>query len=101
MQKSLNKKMARKLKRRMAELNAAEVLADISHLPPPRLHELKNRNGVFSVNLEHPKRLLFISANDPIPRKGDGGIDLHLVDEIEVIAIEDTHDAKNKRKKRG
>ena len=84
--------MARKLKQRMAELKAAEALSDISHLPPPRCHELTgNRAGQFSVDLEHPYRLLFLPADDPIPYREDGGIDLLLVQEIEIIKIEDTH----------
>jgi hypothetical protein len=43
------------------------------------------------VDLEHPYRLLFIPADDPIPFKKYGGIDLVLVTEIEIIEIEDTH----------
>jgi len=84
--------MARKLKQRLAELKAAETLSDISYLPPPRCHELTgNRAGQFSVDLEHPYRLLFLPADDPIPYREDGGIDLLLVREIEIIKIEDTH----------
>lgn len=88
---------AAKLRQRLAELKAAEALSDISYLPPPRCHELTNRGGVFSVDLLHPYRLLFIPANNPIPRKTDGGIDLTQVTEVEIITIEDTHDHKNKR----
>lgn len=92
MQKQLGQTMARKLQQRMAELKAAEALSDISHLPPPRCHELTgNRAGQFSVDLEHPYRLLFIPADDPIPYREDEGIDLALVTEIEIIDIEDTH----------
>jgi proteic killer suppression protein len=92
MQKQLGQAMARKLMQRMTELKAAEALSDISHLPPPRCHELTgNRAGQFSVDLEHPYRLLFIPADDPIPYREDEGIDLALVKEIEIIDIEDTH----------
>lgn len=84
--------MARKLQQRMTELKAAETLSDISHLPPPRCHELTgNRAGQFSVDLEQPYRLLFIPADDPIPYREDKGIDLALVKEIEIIDIEDPH----------
>lgn len=68
--KELGAGMARKLQQRLAELNAADVLSDISHLPPPRCHELTGkRAGQFSADLEHPYRLLFIPADDPIPYK--------------------------------
>lgn len=88
---------AKKIRQRLAELKAAEVLSEVSHLPPPRCHELTNRGGVFSVDLAHPYRLLFIAAHDPVPRKPDGGIDLAQVTEVEIISVEDTHDHKNQR----
>jgi len=100
MQKTYGPKMCELLKRRLMELNAADTLADISHLPPPRCHELTNREGVFSVDLEYPRRLLFVVANDPVPQSEDGGIDRLRVTEIEVIAVEDTHDKKHQRRAR-
>lgn len=96
--KAFGQKMSAKIQRRLMELRAADSLADISHLPPARCHELENRRGVFSVDLEYPYRLLFISENEPIPLKKDGGIDHQHVTEILVIAIEDTHDKKNQRR---
>ncbi len=98
MHKKYSKKMCKKLKQRLGELQAVENLADISHLPPPRCHELVNRNGVYSVDVEYPLRLLFIPANDPIPLKEDGSIERYKITEIEIIAIEDTHDPKNQRR---
>jgi proteic killer suppression protein len=90
--KKLGTACAKKLKQRMMELNAAEVLADISYLPPPRLHELTGREkGQFSVDLQHPYRLLFIVADDPEPTKPDGGLDLACVKQVEIIKIADTH----------
>lgn len=92
MQTELGAQRAIKLRRRLMELMAADSLSDISHLPPSRLHELKGkRAGQFSVDLEHPYRLLFIPAHDPIPRNDDGGVDLEKVVEIEVLGIFDTH----------
>lgn len=74
------------------ELSAADSLVDISRLPPARCHELVgDRKGVFSVDLEHPFRLLFIPANDPLPLNSQGGINLSEVTEVEIIGIEDTH----------
>ncbi|KFZ44143.1 killer suppression protein [Smithella sp. SC_K08D17] len=92
MTKYLGTKKAGKLKQRLMELGAAETLADISHLPPARCHELTGKDaGTFSVDLEHPYRLLFISADDPVPLLADGGIDRKQVKEIEIIEIKDTH----------
>ncbi|MCD6526848.1 MAG: hypothetical protein J7K75_07665 [Desulfuromonas sp.] len=92
MRKHYGLTMARKLQQRLMELSAADTLADISYLPPPRCHELTgNRVGQFSVDLLHPHRLLFVPANEPVPTRDDGGVDLKLVTEVEIIAIVDTH----------
>ena len=90
--KKLGSVMAKKLHQRILELNAFECLADVPHTPPQRRHMLSGRRkGQFSVDLQHPFRLLFIPANDPIPLKDDGGYDLSQITEIEIIRIEDTH----------
>jgi len=84
--------MARKLQQRLMELKAASCLADISKLPPPRCHPLSGgRDGQLSVDIEHPYRLLFIPANDPILLTQDNGLDWTKVTEIEIIEIVDTH----------
>ena len=90
--KELGAGRARRLQQRLMELRAAECLGDILHTPPQRRHELTgNREGQISVDLQHPYRLIFIPANDPVPRKSDGGLDLSRIDEIEIIEIIDTH----------
>lgn len=74
------------------ELQAADTLNVVSRLPPARCHELTgNRQGQFSVDLDHPYRLLFIPANDPLPEREDGGLDRSQVTEVEIIGIVDTH----------
>jgi len=84
--------MTRKLQQRLMELKAAPCLDDISKVPPPRCHPLSgDRDGQLSVDLEHPYRLLFIPANDPIPVTQDGGLDWTKVTEIEIVEITDTH----------
>jgi plasmid maintenance system killer protein len=90
--KKLGLKMTRKLQQRLMELKAATCLADISKVPPSRCHQLSgDRDGQLSVDLEHPHRLIFIPANDPIPVSKDGGLDWAKVTEIEIIEITDTH----------
>jgi len=65
MRKELGDNMSKKLQRRLSELKAAGSLSEISYLPPPRLHALSgNRSRQFSVDLDHPYRLLFIVANE-------------------------------------
>lgn len=77
--KKLGPDMAKKLRQRMTELKAADILADISHLPPARLHELDGgRNGELAVDLTQPFRLVFKPCDF---RKG------MLIDKTQVTAI--------------
>ncbi|MCI5165922.1 MAG: killer suppression protein [Candidatus Electrothrix sp. GM3_4] len=90
--KELGAKRAQKLMQRMMELSAAESLLDISISPPVRCHELSgDRKGQLSVDLGHPYRLLFIPADDQVPKKNDGGLDRTAISSIEIIEIADTH----------
>ena len=90
--KHLGAKGSLKLQQRMMELSAAQNLAEISRLPPARCHELTgNRTGQLSVDLEHPHRLLFIPANNPLPQRKSGGMNWQGITEIEIIEIADTH----------
>lgn len=92
-QKFHGEKRARKLRQRLDELRAADYLSDISHLPPPRMHQLTGaRAGQFSVDLDHPYRLIFTVANEPIPQKEAGGIDLSKVTAVLIHGVEDTHE---------
>jgi len=90
--KELGSKGGLKLQQRMMELQAAETLKDISRLPPARCHELTgNRKGQISVDLEHPYRLLFIPAHNPVPERLEGGLNWTAVTEVKIIEIADTH----------
>ena len=91
--KRLGPQRSKLLKRRLAELRAANVLEDLQHLPQARCHELlHNRKGQLSVDLDHPYRLIFEPANNPVPRKPNGELDWTKVTEVVIISVEDTHD---------
>ncbi|NOT60879.1 MAG: killer suppression protein [Acidobacteria bacterium] len=84
---------AKLLRRRLDEFAALDTLEEIRLLPQARCHELvKNRAGQLSVDLDHPYRLIFEPAHDPIPRNVDGGLDWKQVTAILIIGIEDTHE---------
>ena len=77
---------ARKLHQRLMELQAARTLSDVSRVPPARCHELTdNRKGQLSVDLDHPYRLLFVPADEPIPYNPEGGLDWEHITEVEII----------------
>jgi proteic killer suppression protein len=83
---------ARLIQRRLGELSAANVLEVMRRLPAPRCHELGgNRKGQLSVDLDHPYRLIFRVADNPVPTKADGGLDWTQVRKIIVLGVEDTH----------
>jgi proteic killer suppression protein len=83
---------AKKIRLRMAVLRAAANLARVSSLPPERCHELsEGRAGQFAVDLIQPFRLVFEPADEPVPRKADGGIERALVTKIRILSVEDYH----------
>jgi proteic killer suppression protein len=60
---------------------------------PGRCHELKgDRGGQLSLDLDGPYRLIFRPGHDPIPAKGDGGLDWAQVTDIVMLEVVDTHE---------
>ena len=64
----------------------------LAALPQARCHEMSgNRKGQLSLDLKHPYRLLLEPADDPAPRKPDGGLDWEQVTAVRIVEVEDTH----------
>ena len=87
--------MSKKLGLRLAALRAAESLADFwpPNSGPERCHELKgDLAGLFSIDLKHPRRLLFrpVEANRPADRS-DEQQRWKTITALDIVAIEDTH----------
>lgn len=83
---------AERLVARLAQIRAAESLEVLCQLPQARCHQLVgDRVGQFSLDLEHPLRLIVEVADTPIPRLEDGGIDRRHVQRLTFIEITDTH----------
>lgn len=92
LQKEQGLDRAKRIKRRLDTLRAAAILADMIKLPG-RCHELTgDRAGQLSLDLDHPYRLIFEPANDPIPRKEDGGIDWTKITAVRIIGVDNTHE---------
>ncbi len=86
-------KRAKLLRLRFEQCILAENLEVLRSVPQARCHELKgNRAGALAVDLDHPYRLIFEPANDPIPGKPDGGLDWSKVTVIRVLTVENYHD---------
>ena len=88
--RKLGAESAKKLQRRMSELFAASVVAE---LPAGRPHPLlRDRLGQYAVDLHGKYRLIFKPTRQPPPVKPDGSIDWAKVDEITIIEAGDYHD---------
>ena len=91
LQKEFGEQAAR-IMMRMAVLSKAPCLAKVPIEKPDRRHELTGKlKGKFAVDLKQPYRLIFEPADEPIPRKEDGGIDLDKVVSIRILSVEDYH----------
>lgn len=92
LQRRYGQRTANLVRQRLDELYAADNLAEIGRLPAPRCHELTgNRKGTLSVDLDHPRRLLFEPANEPVPQRPDRGLDWTRVTVVRILRVEDTH----------
>lgn len=84
---------AKKLRRRLAEIEAAPTLADLKRVPQARLHPLtKDRAGQWSVALDGGRRLCFDPRPVPVPTLKDGGVDLSGVTGAYLLEVVDYHD---------
>lgn len=83
---------ARLIRRRLDELRAAENLETLRSLTQTRCHELTGkRAGTLAVDVNHPYRLIFEPANDPVVKKPDGGLNWTGITAMRVLTVEDYH----------
>jgi proteic killer suppression protein len=81
---------ARRLRTRLAELQAA---ATVAHLVSGRPHPLRGeRAGQFALDLDNGRRLVFRPSEVPPPQRADGGIAWERVSAIDIVYIGDYHD---------
>jgi len=77
-------------------LRAAESLKDFwpPKTGPERCHQLigGKLKGKFSVDLDHPYRLIFVPDHHPVPELEGGGLDWSQVTAIKILGIENTHE---------
>jgi len=90
--KAFGLNLARKIRQRLKEFEAASSLQVISKLPPARCHELKgDRKGSLAVDLTDKKRLVFVPDHTPIPLLPTGGLDWSAVTQIIIMEVTDYH----------
>lgn len=83
---------ARIVRRRLAQLAAADSLAVIETIPPARLHPLSGvRAGQFAVDARQPYRLIFEPWHDDVPLSPDGSVDKARITRVRILGVEDYH----------
>src|SRR3954452_14325161 len=91
LQREHGKPCAKKLRARLADLEAAGSLAAMRNAPG-RCHELDgHRNGQLSIDLAGGMRLILKPEADPPPAKEDGGLSWDGVEAVRVLEIVDYH----------
>lgn len=89
-ERKLGADSARKLRSRLADLQAAVCVTDLAAGGP---HPLQgDRAGQFALKLEGGKRLVFEPDHNPVPYREDGSIDWSRVTRVRIIYIGDYHD---------
>lgn len=89
-QRRLGREGFKKLRRRLADLEAAQSLDE---LPAGRPHPLKGkRKGQFALDLNGGNRLVLEAADDPPPLDAGGNLEWRKVRSIRLILIGDYHD---------
>ena len=83
---------AKKLKTRLDDLDAAQSMEDMRHLPG-HWEELRGeRAGQFSARLHGGMRLIVRPHMQPAPAKPDGGLDWRAIDSVFIVEVVDYHD---------
>jgi proteic killer suppression protein len=93
-QRKLGPARADKFFKRVNELRAAVCLEDLRNLKQAGVHELSgDLKDHWAANLDHPYRLIFRPAMDPIPAKEKGGgHDWNQINSIVIEEIINYHD---------
>ncbi len=83
---------AKRVGQRLDDLDAAQSMEDMRHLPG-HWEELKNeRLGEFSARLHGGLRLIVKPQKQPPPVKPDGGLDWRAIDSIYIVEVVDYHE---------
>jgi len=87
-------KMAAKVSQRMDEVRSFDNLHLLTKLPAAKCHALTgNRQGEWAISISGNHRMIFVIANDPVPKKENdaNSIDTEKVTAIKIIGTEDYH----------
>ncbi len=89
--KKMGPKRAKIYQKRLEDMAATESFSDLKFLPG-RFHQLsENRKDNWACDLDHPYRLVFEPADEPIPKDKDGKQILIEIRSLEIIEVTNYH----------
>ena len=88
--KTLGGPGAKKLRARLADLDAAYVVTDLVAGRPHPLE--RDRAGQFAVSLDGGRRLVFEPGEEPVPLADNGVVDWGRVRSVRIVFIGNYHD---------
>ncbi len=84
----------KRLMQRLEDIASAPNLAVLTLLPG-RAHPMRGgaraNEAQWTMDLQHPMRLVFVPDHDPLPRREDGGLDLTQVTAVRIVEVTDAH----------
>jgi plasmid maintenance system killer protein len=87
--RSLGARVAERLKRRLADLRAANCVADLVAGRPRELQSAEP--GQMSVDLGDGFKLVFSANHSPAPLVGGGSVNWSKVNRVKILSIESDH----------
>lgn len=84
-------KSAKKLKIRLDDMAISENLKELMALPGRHHHLAGGRKGQFACDLEHPFRLVYEPANEPLSTDKNDALIYKKVTIVEIIEVTDYH----------
>ena len=85
----------KRLMQRLEDIASVRNLAELKLLPG-RAHPLRKgaraKEEQWTMDLEHPQRLVFVPDHDPLPQRKNDGLDLMQVTAVCILEVTDTHD---------
>lgn len=89
--KKMGVKQAKIYQKRLDDMATALSFGDLKFLPG-RFHQLTgNRKDCWACDLDHPYRLVFEPAVNPIPKDTDGKQMLNSINSLEVLEVTNYH----------
>lgn len=85
---------AKRLMQRLEDIASARNLEELMLLPG-RAHPMgggtRGQEAQWTMDLDHPQRLVFVPDHDPLPLRENGGLDVTQVTAVCIREVADTH----------